>query len=180
MSRIGKKPIAIPAGVTFTLQGNVASAKGPKGTLSVKIPAFVTVSQEGNEVVVRPDELHPSESLPMWGLARTLVDNLVQGVVSGFEKKLEINGVGFKAAVSGKNLVLNVGFSHQVEFPIPEGIEIKVEKNVISVAGADKYLVGQTAANIRKVKKPEPYKGKGIKYSDEVIIRKEGKTVKAG
>lgn len=169
----------IPAGVTATVSDKKVSVKGPKGNLELDLPIGVFVKQEGSEIIVSPDTTN-DQSPAMWGLVRTLIQNLITGVTAGFEKKLEINGVGFKAAMQGTNLVLNVGFSHQVNFAVPKGIEIKVEKNVISVSGIDKYLVGQTAANIRKIKKPEPYKGKGIKYSDEVIIRKEGKTVKAG
>lgn len=179
MSRIGKKIITIPPGVTCTLQDDSISVKGPKGTLSLKLPAAVVVTQdtEGIRVALKPETSR--EDKPQWGLVRTLISNLIIGVTTGFQTQLEINGVGFKAAMQGKNLILNVGFSHPVTFAVPEGIEVKVEKNVISVSGIDKYLVGQVAANIRKIKKPEPYKGKGIKYSDEVVRRKEGKTVKA-
>jgi large subunit ribosomal protein L6 len=180
MSRIGKKPINIPAGVSFDLSENLITVKGPKGSLQMYLPPYVITTQSGNTITVALKKDAPRQATGQWGLARTLIDNLMTGVTQGFSKQLEINGVGFKAALQGKNLVLNVGFSHPVEYPIPPGIEIKVEKNIITISGADKQMVGQISAEIRAIKKPEPYKGKGIKYSTETIIRKEGKVVKAG
>jgi len=180
MSRIGKKPINIPAGVSFALSDNLITVKGPKGSLQMNLPPYVITTQSGNTISVALKKDAPRQATGQWGLARTLIDNLMTGVTQGFSKQLEINGVGFKAALQGKNLVLNVGFSHPVEYPIPPGIEIKVEKNIITISGADKQMVGQISAEIRAIKKPEPYKGKGIKYSTETIIRKEGKVVKAG
>lgn len=175
MSRIGKKPIEIPTGVQVTIENNTVKVKGPKGELSQEIHALVKVEQVENQLIVtvKDEENHKEKAL--WGLFRSLVNNMILGVTEGFEKSLEINGVGYKASMSGKNLILNVGFSHPVEFAIPEGIECKVEKNVITINGISKQVVGEVAANIRKVKKPEPYKGKGIKYTDEIIRRKAGK-----
>ena len=175
MSRIGKKPIEIPTGVSVTIENNTVKVKGPKGELSQEIHALVKVEQVENQLIVsiKDEENHKEKAL--WGLFRSLVNNMILGVTEGFEKSLEINGVGYKSSMSSKNLILNVGFSHPVEFAIPEGIECKVEKNVITINGISKQMVGEVAANIRKVKKPEPYKGKGIKYTDEIIRRKAGK-----
>jgi len=175
MSRIGKKTIELPAGTEISVNGQVVSIKGPKGTLKQVLHPVVKVEIEGANahVIVADPENHKQNAL--WGLFRSLLQNMVEGVNKGFEKKLEINGVGFKAAASGKKLVLNVGFSHPVDFILPEGIACVVEKNVITINGIDKQLVGQVAANIRKIKKPEPYKGKGIKYLEEVLRRKAGK-----
>lgn len=179
MSRIGKQPITIPAGVTVTMTDGHIEVKGPKGNLSLVLHPRVTLTNADNQMTVTVKDPDLQSDRALWGLSRMLVANMITGVTTGYEKKLEINGVGFKAQVSGKNLVLNLGFSHPVEFPIPEGISMTVEKNVVTISGIDKQLVGETAAVIRRMKKPEPYKGKGIKYVDEVIRRKAGKVVKA-
>lgn len=179
MSRIGKQPISIPAGVTVTLNGQQLEVKGPKGTLSLVVHPRAIVSQADAVVNVTVKDTDLQSDRALWGLTRMLIANMIIGVTTGYEKKLEINGVGYKAQLSGKNLILNLGFSHPIEFPVPEGITMLVEKNVVSISGIDKQLVGETAAVIRRMKKPEPYKGKGIKYSDEVIRRKAGKVVKA-
>lgn len=175
MSRIGKQPITIPAGVTVTIDGLLLHAKGPKGELSQKIHPQVLVTQQDGVLTVNVKDEDDKSQRALWGLFGSLVNNVILGVTEGFSKQLDITGVGFKAAVAGGNLVLNVGFSHQVNFPVPQGIEIKVEGNVITVTGIDKQLVGETAAQIRKIKKVEPYKGKGIKYVGEVVRRKAGK-----
>lgn len=179
MSRIGKLPITIPSGVTLTIDGQDVSVKGPKGNLSLTLHHRVKLLQNDGHATVEVTNPDLQSDRALWGLTRMLVANMVTGVTTGYQKQLEINGVGFKAAVSGKNINLNLGFSHPIEFPIPEGITATVEKNVITISGIDKQLVGETAATIRRLKKPEPYKGKGIKYSDEVIHRKAGKVVKA-
>ncbi len=179
MSRIGKLPIPIPDGVTASITDARIDVKGPKGTLGLDIPAGVTVTQTDQQLTVSVKQPDQQTQRALWGLIRVLVRNLVVGVSQGFTKQLEINGVGYRATVNGSNLVLNVGFSHPVDFTIPAGIDIKVEKNVIAVSGIDKQLVGETAAKIRSIRKPEPYKGKGIKYVDETIRRKAGKVVKA-
>ena len=178
MSRIGRMPIAIPAGVTVEVaENNKVTVKGPKGTLERVLPAEMEIKVEGSEVTVtRPNDLKKMKSLH--GLTRTLVNNMVVGVTAGYEKKLEVNGVGYRAAKAGKKLTLSLGFSHPVEMEDPEGIESTVEGNVITVKGIDKEKVGQYAAEIRDKRRPEPYKGKGIKYADEVIRRKVGKTGK--
>ncbi len=175
MSRIGKKPVPVPNGVTATVEGQTVKVKGPKGELKVTLVDDVEVklTGEGVEVSPRPDY---ERSRAMWGLSRTLVNNLVVGVTDGFTEKLEINGVGYRAAVQGKNLNLQLGFSHDVAYPIPAGITIVTEKPTsIAVSGIDKQLVGQVAAEIRAYRPPEPYKGKGVKYASEHILRKEGK-----
>ncbi len=178
MSRIGRMPIAIPAGVTVSVaENNKVTVKGPKGTLERVLPREMEIKVEGAEVSVsRPNDLKKMKSLH--GLTRTLIHNMVEGVTNGFEKKLEVNGVGYRAAKAGKKLTLSLGYSHPVEMEDPEGIETVVEGNVITVKGIDKEKVGQFAAEIRDKRRPEPYKGKGIKYSDEVIRRKVGKTGK--
>ncbi len=178
MSRIGRMPIAIPAGVTVSVaENNKVTVKGPKGTLERVLPREMEIKVEGAEVTVsRPNDLKKMKSLH--GLTRTLIHNMVEGVTNGFEKKLEVNGVGYRAAKAGKKLTLSLGYSHPVEMEDPEGIETAVEGNVITVKGIDKEKVGQFAAEIRDKRRPEPYKGKGIKYSDEVIRRKAGKTGK--
>ena len=179
MSRIGRMPIAIPAGVTVEVaENNKVTVKGPKGTLVRVLPSEMEIKVEGAEVLVsRPNDLKKMKSLH--GLTRTLIHNMVVGVTEGFEKKLEVNGVGYRAAKSGKKLTLNLGYSHPVEMIDPEGIEAVVEgQNVIIVKGIDKEKVGQYAAEIRDKRRPEPYKGKGIHYVDERIIRKEGKAGK--
>jgi large subunit ribosomal protein L6 len=175
MSRIGKKPVPLPKGVTATVEGQTVKVKGPKGELKVTLVDEVDVKLEGEELIVSPREGF-DRARAMWGLSRTLVNNLVVGVTEGFTEKLEINGVGYRAAVQGKNLNLQLGFSHDVAYPIPAGIQIVTEKPTsIAISGIDKQLVGQVAAEIRSYRPPEPYKGKGVKYADERILRKEGK-----
>lgn len=175
MSRIGKKPIEIVKGVTVTLNGQEVVAKGPKGELRLTLVDDVTVSQGEDGITVAPRD-ESQRARAMWGLSRTLVQNLVTGVSTGFTKNLEINGVGYRAALQGKKLQLNLGFSHEVLYEIPAGIEIKVAKPTeVSVSGIDKQQVGQVAAEIRAYRGPEPYKGKGVKYAGEFIFRKEGK-----
>lgn len=178
MSRIGRQPVAIPAGVTVDLkEGNDLTVKGPKGTLDRVLPAEMKITvADGVITVERPNDLKKNKSLH--GLTRTLIHNMVTGVTEGYEKKLEVNGVGYRAAKQGKKLVLNLGYSHPVEMEDPEGIETAVDGNVIIVKGISKEKVGQYAAEIRTKRPPEPYKGKGIKYMDEVIRRKVGKTGK--
>jgi large subunit ribosomal protein L6 len=175
MSRIGKKPVPLPKGVTATVDGKLVKVKGPKGELSVKLVPEVDAKVEADGITVTPN-MAMDRARQMWGLSRTLVNNLVVGVTQGFQQKLEINGVGYRAAVQGKNLNLQLGFSHDVAYPIPAGITITAEKPTqLTVAGIDKQLVGQVAAEIRNYRRPEPYKGKGVKYAEEHIRRKEGK-----
>ena len=179
MSRIGRMPIAIPAGVTVEIaENNKVTVKGPKGTLERVLPSEMMINlEEGQVVVTRPNDLKRMKSLH--GLTRTLINNMVVGVTEGYQKKLEINGVGYRAAKAGNKLTLSLGYSHPVEMVDPEGIESVLEgQNVIIIKGIDKEKVGQYAAEIRDKRRPEPYKGKGIKYSDEVIRRKVGKTGK--
>ena len=179
MSRIGRMPIAIPAGVTVTIaENNHVTVKGPKGTLERALPLEMTIKQEGDEVVVtRPNDLKKNKALH--GLTRTLIHNMVVGVTEGYEKVLEVNGVGYRAAKQGNKLVLSLGYSHPVEMVDPEGVTSVLDgQNIIKIQGIDKEKVGQYAAEIRNKRKPEPYKGKGIKYSTEVIRRKVGKTGK--
>ncbi len=176
MSRLGKLPIIIPAGVDVKINKNLITVKGPKGELKQDFNKYVKIEIQDNAVLVSVAKPDNKNEKAYWGLYRSLVNNMVLGVSQGFEKKLEINGVGYKVALAGKKLNLALGFSHPVEFVLPEGITASVEANKITINGFDKQLVGETAARIRKLKKPEPYKGKGIKYFDEIIIRKEGKT----
>ena len=178
MSRIGRLPVAVPAGVEVKVaENNVVTVKGPKGTLERVLPAEMTIKvEDGHVVVTRPNDLKKMKSLH--GLTRTLIQNMVIGVSQGYEKTLEVNGVGYRAAKQGKKLVLNLGYSHPVEMEDPEGLESTVDGNKIIIKGIDKEKVGQYAAEIRDKKRPEPYKGKGIKYADEVIRRKVGKTGK--
>ena len=178
MSRIGRMPIAIPDGVTVTIaENNQVTVKGHKGTLERVLPAEMDIKQEGSEIIVtRPNDLKKMKSLH--GLTRTLIHNMVVGVTAGYEKTLEVNGVGYRASKSGNKLTLNLGYSHPVEMSDPEGLEAVVDGNKIIVKGIDKEKVGQYAAEIRDKRRPEPYKGKGIKYADEVIRRKVGKTGK--
>ena len=179
MSRIGRMPIAIPAGVTVEVaENNKVTVKGPKGTLERVLPAEMEIKVEGSEITVaRPNDLKKMKSLH--GLTRTLIQNMIIGVTEGYQKKLEVNGVGYRAAKQGKKLTLSLGYSHPVEMEDPEEIEVTVEgQNLIIVSGIDKEKVGQYAAEIREKRAPEPYKGKGIKYQDEVIRRKVGKTGK--
>ncbi len=176
MSRIGRKPIVLPAGVEVKVDGSVVTAKGPKGTLTQSMHPNMTISVEGNEVhVTRPND--EKQNCALHGLTRTLVNNMVEGVSKGYSKELEINGVGYRAQKQGKQLVMNLGFSHQVTVDEIDGITIDVPTpNKVVISGIDKQLVGQFAAEVRGKRPPEPYKGKGIKYVDEVIRRKEGKT----
>ena len=179
MSRIGRMPIAVPAGVTVEIaENNKVTVKGPKGTLERVLPAEMDIKMEGSEIIVsRPNDLKKMKSLH--GLTRTLIHNMVIGVTEGYEKKLEINGVGYRAQKQGKKLILSLGYSHPVEMEDPEGLESVLDgQNKITIKGIDKQKVGQYAAEIREKRKPEPYKGKGIKYADEVIRRKVGKTGK--
>lgn len=175
MSRIGKLPVEIPAGVTITVDADAIKVAGPKGNLETATLPHVDVTIEGTTLTVtrKSDE---KIARSQHGLMRSLINNMVVGVTAGFEKKLEVNGVGFKVALQGNKLVLNLGFSHPIEFSAPEGISLAVDKMNISVSGINKQQVGQVAADIRKLKKPEPYKGKGIKYEGEHILRKAGKT----
>ena len=179
MSRIGRLPITIPAGVTVEIaENNKVTVKGPKGTLEKELPVEMEIKQEGDQIVVtRPNDLKKMKSLH--GLTRTLINNMVVGVTEGYKKVLEVNGVGYRAAKAGNKLTLSLGYSHPVEMTDPEGVETVVEgQNKITVRGIDKEKVGQYAAEIRDKRRPEPYKGKGIKYADEVIRRKVGKTGK--
>ncbi len=175
MSRIGKKPVPIPSGVTVTLEDGSVTVKGPKGQLEAALVDLVNVSIEGDEVVVKPiNDTKPARSA--WGMTRTIIANMIQGVTEGFTKKLEIVGVGYRAALQGRDIKLNLGYSHDVIYKVPEGIEVQIPKPTeIVISGIDKQKVGQVAAEIREWRKPEPYKGKGIRYADEYIFRKEGK-----
>lgn len=176
MSRIGKKLITVPAGVTITSNNGVATVKGPKGELSITLHPLISVTstEEGARVAIADETDNRQRAL--WGTFGSLLRNMITGVTTGYSKQLEINGVGFKWAVKGKTFEVHAGFSHPVAFPIPEGITITSKENTATIEGIDKQLVGETAAQIRSIKKPEPYLGKGIKYSDEVILRKAGKT----
>jgi len=180
MSRLGKLEIILPKGVTVTRQGTELLAKGPKGEVREHIPMPVQVKIEADKIVVSVSNPESREQKALWGLSRQLVANAVQGANEGFVQKLELAGIGLKAQIEGKDLVLALGFSHPVRFAIPANITITVEKNVqITISGASKQQVGQVAAEIRSLKRPEPYKGKGIKYAGEIIRRKAGKVVKA-
>jgi large subunit ribosomal protein L6 len=175
MSRIGKKPVAIPSGVTATIADGQLSVKGPKGTLAIQLASEVTYAVEGDSVSVTPAN-DSKRSRSFWGMQRTLVQNLMTGVTEGYTKVLEITGVGYRANAQGKTLKLQLGYSHDVDYAVPEGIEIKTPDNTtVEISGIDKQKVGQVAAEIRRWRKPEPYKGKGIKYRGEFIFRKEGK-----
>ncbi|MDI3336354.1 50S ribosomal protein L6 [Defluviimonas aestuarii] len=175
MSRIGKKPVEVPSGVTATISGQKVEMKGPKGTLSFTATDDVTITLEGNEISVKPRGTS-KRARQQWGMSRSMVANLVQGVTTGFKKELEINGVGYRAQMQGNVLKLSLGYSHEVNFEVPQGVTVTTPKQTeIIVEGTDPQLVGQVAANIREWRRPEPYKGKGIKYKDEYIFRKEGK-----
>ena len=175
MSRVGKKPVAIPAGVSASLEGQVVNVKGPKGALRLPLHSDVAVNIEKDNVRIDPRS-DSKRARAMWGTYRTLVANLVTGVTKGFEQRLEITGVGYRAAVQGKNLQIQLGYSHDIVYPIPEGIAIVAPKPTeLVISGIDKQKVGQVAAEIREFRKPEPYKGKGVKYAGEYIFRKEGK-----
>ncbi len=175
MSRIGKKPVAVPGGVTVTLDGNVVTVKGPKGQLQASLVDLVEVTIDGDQVIVKPiNESKPARSA--WGMTRTIIANMVTGVTEGFSKTLLINGVGYRAALQGRDIKLNLGYSHDVVYKVPEGIDVQIpQPTQIIISGIDKQAVGQVAAEIREWRKPEPYKGKGIRYADEYIFRKEGK-----
>ena len=177
MSRIGKQPIALPSGVTITVDSDVITVNGSKGSLSQFTMPGITVKQDGDQVLVTradDEQMHRAKH----GLMRSLVNNMIVGVTSGFEKKLEVNGVGYRVALAGTDLKMNLGFSHEVVYHMPQGVTAKIDQNIITISGIDKQQVGQAAAEIRELKKPEPYKGKGIKYIDERIIRKSGKSGK--
>jgi large subunit ribosomal protein L6 len=175
VSRVGKYPVAVPSGVTVAITGRVVSAKGKLGELKLDLTDEVDATMENNEVVVKPRS-ESKRARTMWGTTRAHINNMVKGVSQGFTRKLEINGVGYRAAVQGKELVLQLGYSHDVKYPIPQGITITAEKpTLLAITGADRQRVGQVAADIRGFRGPEPYKGKGVKYDDETLLRKEGK-----
>ena len=175
MSRIGKKPVAVPSGITANVEGQTVKIKGPKGALQVVLHDDVTVKLDGGQIKVDPRS-ETKRARSQWGTSRTLIANLIAGVTKGFEQRLEINGVGYRAAVQGKNLQIALGYSHDIVYPIPEGITIATPRPVeIVITGSDRQKVGQVAAEIRDYRPPEPYKGKGIKYAGERIFRKEGK-----
>ena len=175
MSRVGKKPVTVPSGVTATVTGQTVKMKGSKGELSFLVPEEVSVVMENGAVTVAPRD-ETKDARAKWGMSRAQVQSLIDGVTKGFEKKLEVNGVGYRAQVSGKSLKLSLGYSHDIDYPIPAGISVTTPKPTeIVVAGIDKQKVGQTAAEIRDFRGPEPYKGKGVKYAGEFIFRKEGK-----
>jgi len=179
MSRIGKKPILIPEKVGVKISNHLVVVSGPKGELKRNVHSLIKIEVKDKEIVLNIKNEDDKLEKSLWGTERQLINNMIVGVNEGFSKKLEINGVGYRAATSGKSLTLSVGYSHPVEFKIPEGIDVSVEKNLITVSGIDKQQVGEISAQIRKIRKPEPYKGKGIKYVDEVIIRKAGKQAKS-
>ena len=174
MSRIGKMPITVPANVTVDLSDGNVHVKGPKGELNRDVPRQITVTRENGTLLVERQSNEPTHR-SLHGLTRSLIANMVTGVTDGFSRRLEVNGVGYRAAVAGGNLVLQVGYSHPVLYPAPPGITFAVQGNAITISGADKELVGEVAAQVRRVRPPEPYKGKGIKYAEEVIRRKAGK-----
>ncbi|EFH11777.1 50S ribosomal protein L6 [Pseudoroseomonas cervicalis] len=175
MSRVGKYPVPVPAGVTVTLQDNVLTAKGKLGELSLALTDAVAVEVEGSQVAVKPLG-EDRRSRTLWGTTRSLINGMVTGVSTGFSKSMEITGTGYRAAMQGNDLVLSLGYSHEIRYPVPAGIKISCERpTAIKVEGVDKQKVGQVAAEIRAYRGPEPYKGKGVRYSDEVILRKEGK-----
>ena len=175
MSRIGKVPVPLPSGVTATTEGQILSVKGPKGTLTMPMLDDISYGIEDGRIVVKPAN-ETKRARSFWGMHRTLVQNLVTGVTEGFTKVLEITGVGYRAAAQGRNLRLQLGYSHDVNYPLPEGVDVKTpDQNTVEISGIDKQKVGQVAAEIRRWRKPEPYKGKGTKYRGEYIFRKEGK-----
>ena len=176
MSRIGKKPIEIPKGVDVKIEGDLVKVKGPKGELSQKIRPEIKIEIKEGKIFVSP-KIETKKTKAFWGLTRTLLSNNIKGVVEGYEKKLEIQGLGYKAEIEGENLILRVGFSHLVKFEPPKGIKLAVDKNIITVSGISKELVSQVAAKIRKIRPPEPYKGKGIRYLGEIVKIKPGKKV---
>ncbi len=175
MSRIGKVPVTVPSGVTAEIADGTLSVKGPKGTLTLKLREEISYTVDGDRILVKPAN-DSKQARSFWGMQRTMVDNLVTGVSQGYTKVLEITGVGYRANAQGRNLKLQLGYSHDVDFAIPDGIEVKTPDNTtVEISGIDKQKVGQVAAEIRRWRKPEPYKGKGIKYRGEYIFRKEGK-----
>ncbi|MCL5774614.1 MAG: 50S ribosomal protein L6 [Patescibacteria group bacterium] len=178
MSRVGKKPVILPSGVKAELKAGSLNVTGPKGTLALELHPKVKLTVAADKIDVNIENPENKKDKALWGLFRALIQNLVDGVTKGFEKKLEVNGVGFKVASQPGKLVMSLGFSHPVEVAVPKDLAVTVDKNVITIAGADKQKVGQFAAEVRELKKPEPYKGKGIKYIDETIVRKAGKVVK--
>lgn len=180
MSRIGKKPIDIPPAVNVKVDSHFIYAKGPKGELEYRLHDHVKIEQKDKRLVLTIAHQDNKKDKALWGTMRQMVANVITGVSQGYSKQLEINGVGYKAESKGDKLVLKVGYSHPSEYKLPPGVTAKVEKNIITLESINKELLGETAANIRKIKKPEPYKGKGIKYVDELIIRKAGKQVKTG
>ncbi|OGW58233.1 MAG: 50S ribosomal protein L6 [Nitrospirae bacterium RIFCSPLOW2_12_42_9] len=178
MSRIGKKPIEIPKGVDVNINGQNVAVKGPKGSLQKSFPSEISITKKDDVLSVTIANTD-KETGALHGLSRTLIANMIEGVMKGFEKTLEISGVGYKAMLQGKNIVLTLGYSHQITYPLPAGIDAAIDKQtVVKLKGIDKELLGQTASNIRSLRGPEPYKGKGVKYKDERIVRKEGKTGK--
>ncbi|NQV12358.1 50S ribosomal protein L6 [Candidatus Uhrbacteria bacterium] len=183
MSRIGKQLIVLPSGVEASVEGKHVTVKGPKGQLELDVHKNATVSiadgEAGKEIAVAMTDLESKLNRSLWGTMRSNIANMVKGVTEGFSKQLEVNGVGYKVALQGNSLNLHLGYSHEIDFALPDGITAEVEKNVITVKGIDKQLVGHISAEIRKLRKPEPYKGKGIKYMDEVIRRKAGKAAKS-
>lgn len=179
MSRIGRKIITVPAGVTLTIADGRVTVVGPNGQLTRPLPAVVQVTVADGQATVAVADPTNGDQRALWGLWRKLIANMVEGVTTGFGKKLELNGVGYRVAMRGTTVVMSLGFSHPIEFSLPTGITGVVENNALTISGADKEQVGQVAATIRSFRKPEPYKGKGIKYSDEVIRRKAGKAAKA-
>jgi len=178
MSRIGKQPITIPSGVTVTIADRQVTVKGPKGELHGQLHPIISVTQNGDQLVLTVKNESDKKQRSLWGLWRRLIANMIVGVTDGFSKQLEINGVGYKAALQGDKLVLTVGYSHPVPYQLAEGLSAKVEKNVVTISGADKQLVGQAAANLRSLRPPEPYKGKGIRYEGEKLRIKPGKKAK--
>lgn len=179
MSKIGKRPITIPPGVDIHIDGRALSVSGPKGKLAWLLPPSVHLAKVEESLRVRVDRPKLKTDRALWGLAQSLISNMVRGVVTPYERKLEIQGIGYKAAMSPKGLTLEIGFSHAVDFPLPPGVECAVEKNVITLRAVDKALVGQVAASIRRLRPPEPYKGKGIRLVGEVVRKKAGKAAKA-
>ncbi len=180
MSRIGKKPVLLPPAIQATIEIGRVVFKGPKATLTVVLPPYVqvTMQEEPRALTVSVEDGERVDQRMIWGLTRQLLQNAVTGLQTPYQKALEFVGVGFKVAVEGRKLVMDVGFSHSVDFPLPDGLDAKVDKQILTLTSADKYLLGETAARVRRIKPPEPYKGKGIKYVDEVIRRKAGKTAK--
>jgi large subunit ribosomal protein L6 len=180
MSRIGKNPIKIPEGVEVKIEGRELTVKGPKGELKQKIHPLVSIEEKDKKIVVNVKQPDNKRQRAFWGLFASLINNMIEGVTKGYEKKLEVNGVGYRVELKDDTLILNVGYSHPIEYKLPQGITATVDKNLITISGIDKQQVGEVAAQIRKIRKPEPYKGKGIKYEDEIIIRKVGKAAAKG